>query len=359
MKHSLLAVLPVLLFTGSTPSAFSQQKPGTKTPTKQGATPPGIGVKGTNQVAGGVIRFGELIGLKTGFTYQILSARYSIEPLADFIDATNGDEKFLVLNVAVKNNKKMDNWFNPDAYAFQAVDNMNQNSEGGTYILSSKPGESLNPTLKPGQGLGQSATDPILVLVKMPQATRLVKLILKNGREGTSEEVIRFFLADATEAEAGGKPDPKNTIAPLPKWAEPGAVIPQGQFVPSNSYYFKLNGFSTAPKIGDQEPEAGKKWVFADITVKNPRQAPQGIFNFYAGDFVNQMLLIDTDGEKYPASRILRAKRDEDPDGNLDAQEERAFRIAFQVPKNVTFKTARLGSANHHMFVFDASMAGK
>jgi hypothetical protein len=310
-------------------------------------------------VAGGAIRFGDLIGLKTGFTYQILSARYSIEPLVDWIDAANGEEKFLVLNVAVKNNQKTDNWFNADAYAFQAVDNMNQNSEGGAYILASKPGEPLSPTLKPGQGLGQSPTDPIQVLVRMPQAARLVKLILKNGREGTSEEVIRFFLADATEAEAGGKPNPKNTIAPLPKWAEKGAVIPQGQFVPSNAYYFKLNGFSTAAKIGDQEPEEGKKWVIADITVKNPKQVPQGILNFYGGDSISAMLLIDTDGEKYPASRIFKAKRDEEPDGNLDPQEERAFRVAFQVPKNATFKTARLGSGIYHMFVFDASAIGK
>lgn len=359
MKRPLFTLLPLIVLTALTTVAASGQKSSAKPPTKPQGRTSDIGVKGVNQMAGGAIRFGELIGLKTGYTYQILSARYSIDYFADFIDATHTDEKFLILTVAIKNNRKADNWFNTDAYAFQAVDSMNQNYEGSAYILSSKPGEPLSPTLKPGQGLGQNASDPVIAAIRMPANARLVKLILKNGREGSSEEVLRFFLADATEAEAGGKPDPKNTIAPLPRWAEKGAVIPQGQYVPSGSFYFKLNGFSTAAKLGDAEPEEGKMWVFANLTVKNARRVPQGIFSFFLGDFVNQMVLIDADGEKYPASQFLKASRVEQPDGNMESLEERVFRVAFQTPKGITLKTARLGSPNSHLFVFDASMAGK
>lgn len=356
LAATVLLLSPCVLLTPAL--AQTKQKPKT-TPPKPTQVKPAVGVKGAGQMSGGAIRFGELFALKNGFTYQILSAHYSLDPIADFIDATNGSEKFLVLSVAIKNNRKEDNWFNADQCAFQAVDTMNQNYEGSTYILSSKPGEPLTPTLKPGQGLGQSTVDPILVAVKMPQEARLVKLILKQGREGTSEEVLRFFLADATEAEAGGKPDPKNSIVPLPKWAETGAVIPQGQLIPSNGFYFKLNGFSTAAKLGDTDAEEGKKWVFAEVTLKNPRNTPQGIFPFYGGDFVQQMVLIDGDGEKYPATQFLKAKRDEAPDGDMEPKEERVFRVGFQVPKNATFKTVRLGSPNHHIFIFDAALAGK
>ncbi len=352
---SITGIVALVLPCALTVPADAQQKSAQKT----GTRPPTVGIKGAGQMAGAAIRFGEIFGLKSGFTYQVLSARYTIDPFADFIDATNGDEKFVVLNIAIKNNRKIDNWFNSDGHVIQAVDSMNQNFEGSTHIQASKPGEPFSPTLKPGQGLGQSATEQVMVAVKMPQTARLVKLILKQGREGTSEEVIRFFLADATEAEAGGKPDPKNVIAPLPKWAEKGAIIPMGQLVPSNSFYFKLNGYSTAAKLGDAAAEEGKQWVFAEVSVKNAKQAPQAIFSFYLGDSVSQMVLIDADGEKYPAARFVKPKRDDDAEGNLEALEERNFRVAFQVPKNVVFKQARLGSPSHHQFLFDASMAGK
>ena len=54
------------------------QKP--KTPPTPPRSKPTVGVKGAGQVAGGVIRFGDLIALKSGFTYQILAARYSVDP---------------------------------------------------------------------------------------------------------------------------------------------------------------------------------------------------------------------------------------------------------------------------------------
>jgi hypothetical protein len=340
----------------------AQKKPKPKTaPPKPVAKTPKTqpGVKGASQMTGGAIRFGEIFALKTGFTYQILSARYSIDPFADFVPTTGAEEKFLVLTIAIKNNRKEDNWFNTDNYVFQAVDAMNQNYEDSSCILSSDTAKPLSPTLKPGQGLGQNAADPVLVAVKLPMSAKLVKVILKQGREGTSEEVLRFFLADATEAEAGGKPDPKNIITPLPKWAEKGAVIPQGQYVPSGSFYFKLDSFSKAEKLGDTDAEEGKQWVFANITLKNPRHANQIPFSFYAGDSLTQMVLIDGDGEKYSAGRFLKAKSDEEPSSDMEPREEKTFRIAFQVPKAATFKTVRLGTLGYHQFVFDASMVGK
>lgn len=356
MKMSLFLLTPLVLLAGL--AAAAPPKKTVKPPVKP-KPPTSVGVKGAAQMAGGALRFGEIFALKSGFTYQILSARYSLDPFVQ--DSVSADEKFLVLRVAIKNNRKEgDTWFNPDAHAFQAVDSANQNREGNAYALGSKPDEPLSPSLKPGQGLGQGGGDPLEVAVKVPMTARLAKLILKQGREGASEEVLRFFLAGATEAEAGGKPDPTNVIAPLPAWAEAGATIPVGQAVPTKSYFMTLTGFSSAGSPSGQEPEEGKKWVFANVNVKNAfKSVKQGVFNFYGGDSINNLVLIDSDGEKYPASRFFKAKKDEEPDSDLDPGEERAFRIGFLVPKDAAFKSAKLGSPPGHVFLFDASAAGK
>ena len=344
-----------------TPTTFVQKpkpKPKQAPPPATKPQPP-VGIKGAGQLAGGVLRFGDLFAIKSGFTYQILSARYSLDPYECYgLDKLRKDEKFLILTVAIKNNRRdTDNFFGE--HPIQAVDATGQNYESGHYLLKSKPGESFSPNLKPGQGVGQGGTDSVEVAIKLPMGARVAKLILKEGREGTQEEVTRFFMAEATEAEAGGKPEPKNTIAPLPAWAAKDAIIPQNQYVPTWSYQLQLTGFSSASKKGDEEAPEGKKWVFAHITVKNPFHTKQNLYELPGGDEIRELLLKDTDGEKYPAFYLLKAKRDEEYEGELEPGEERAFRIAFPVPKDATFKTALLGSANGHLYLFDASTAGK
>jgi hypothetical protein len=356
--------LALILALAAPTLAAPPKKPAPKKPPAKPAPakpkPPQPGVKGASQMAGGAIRFGEIFALKSGFTYQILSARYSLDPRDDYShDGLAADEKFLILTVAIKNNRRAgDN--DTGGEFLQAVDATNKNFDNGLYALASKPGEAFAVNLKPGQGLGQGGVDPLEVAFKLGKDTKIVKLILKNGREGTSEEVLRFFVAGATEAEAGGKPDPKNILAPLPVWAVDGAVIPAGQTVPSYTYFLTFTGFTSAGSLNGQEAEEGKKWVFASVKVKNAwKSKKQSLYDFYGGDSIANLVLIDADGEKYPASRFLKAKKDEDPEGDLDPGEERAFRIAFQVAKDATFKTAKLGSSRGHLFLFDASAAGK
>ncbi|MGC4045026.1 MAG: DUF4352 domain-containing protein [Armatimonas sp.] len=358
-----VSIFALTLALGVVAVAAPPKKP-TKPPVKPAAKPTpkppsSPGVKGAGQVAGGVLKFGDLFALKSGFTYQILSARYSLEPFECYETlAPSTGEKLLILTVATKNNKRgEDNFFGDHLY--QAVDDKNQNYENSSYLLRSQPGVGFSPTLKPGQGIGQGGTDPLEVAFKMPSDTRLVKLILKLGREGTSEEVTRFFLAGATEAEAGGKPDPKNLITPLPAWAQKGAIVPADQYVPSWTYQFKLNGFSKADKKGDEDAEEGKQWVYANVMVKNPFHNKQNLFDFSGGDDIRQMVLIDGDGEKYPASYLLKAKQDETYEGELEPGEEKAYRVAFLVPKDATFKSVRLGAPRSNLFAFDASTAGK
>ncbi|MGC4045027.1 MAG: hypothetical protein QM758_14650 [Armatimonas sp.] len=357
----LVSIFALTLAVGAVALGAPPKKPTPKKPTAKPtpAKPQQPGVKGASQMAGGAIRFGDLFALRSGFTYQILSARYSLDPLNDYEhDALSPDEKFLILKVAIKNNRQgSDN--DTGGELLQAVDATNKTYDSGRYSLASKPGEEFSVNLKPGQGLGQGGVDPLEVSFKVNKDAKIVKLILKNGREGTKEEVLRFFLAGATEAEAGGKPDPKNIVSPLPAWASEGSMVPVGQPIPSYTYFMTLTGFSTATLSGE-EAEEGKKWIFANIKVKNPwKTKKQGLFDFYGGDNIGNLVLIDGDGEKYHASKFLKAKKDEQPSDELDPNEEVSFRIGFQVPSDATFKTAKLGSSRGHLFVFDASTAGK
>lgn len=340
-----MKLLPLALLLVVAPA--SAQKPKTKT---KPAQKPTIGIKGASQVAGGQIRFGEIFALKSGFTFQILSARYSLDPLDDYNKEYPGpNDAFVLLTVAIKNNQRSsDNFFNTESHVFQAVDANNENHEGALYRLRSKPGEAFSPSLKPGQGIGQGGTDPLTVAIKVPLKAQIGKLILKQGREGTSEEVLRFLLSD-----------PKNAVTPLPAWATGSELVPSGTLCPTANYYFRLDSFATASKLGQNDADEGKKWVLALVTVKNGLSSKQGLYDFTGGDDIATMLLVDGDGEKYPASQLLKAKRDEPADGELDGGEERAFRIAFQVPKDATFKTMLLGSPRGHRYRFDASAAGK
>lgn len=71
-------------------------------------------------MTGAVGRFGEIYGLKSGFTYQILSARYSYEPFDDY-DGTYAatGNKVLVVRYAVKNDSPEDGVFLAGRHTFQ------------------------------------------------------------------------------------------------------------------------------------------------------------------------------------------------------------------------------------------------
>src|SRR3954469_3326725 len=78
-------------------------------------------VKGQGQLAGGNGQFGTVMSLDNGFNFEILSARYTLEPfLGSETLKARTDEKLLILEIAIKNAKKDDNWFNPEG-AFTLV----------------------------------------------------------------------------------------------------------------------------------------------------------------------------------------------------------------------------------------------
>ena len=139
MNKTLFLLTPLVLLAGVALGAPPKKTLPKKPPVKPAPAKPGV--KGAAQMAGGVIRFGEIFALKSGFTYQILSARYSLDPRDDYEhDALKADEKFLILRVAMKNNRKEgDN--DTGGESLQAVDATGKLYDNGLYVLASKPGE--------------------------------------------------------------------------------------------------------------------------------------------------------------------------------------------------------------------------
>src|SRR5436309_5337400 len=77
------------------------------------ARPAPVPVKGQGQLAGGNGQFGTVMSLDNGFNFEILSARYTLEPFVGSAPLTAGtDQKLLILEIAIKNARKDDNWFN-------------------------------------------------------------------------------------------------------------------------------------------------------------------------------------------------------------------------------------------------------
>ena len=175
--------------------------------------------KGQKQIAGSDGVFGTVYSLKGGFNFEVLSARYTVEPVPAHETRTAlADQKLVVLDVAIKNATSSDSYYNPDA-SITLVD-----AQGELYpnripdmVLASTSDREAGWTLRPGQGLGQPERhDPLRYSMVIPAKARIVKIMINQGRLNSSEKVVRYFVAGATEAEAGKAGDPRNVIAPLP-----------------------------------------------------------------------------------------------------------------------------------------------
>ncbi|BCM89808.1 hypothetical protein IAD21_01656 [Abditibacteriota bacterium] len=333
-------------------AAPAKKVPAKKPPAKTPAKKPGIGIKKTPQMAGGVVRFGDLYGLKSGFTFQILSARYSYDAFDDYGGLyPTPDHKLLVLRVAIKNNTPADLYFDGNSHEFQIQASNNELYSGASYRLASAKSKAFNSNLKPGLGMGQGADNPFEVAIEIPDTAQVSKIILKQGRKGTSEDVLRFLVAGTQ----GG--DPKNVIAPPSVGNGTPPFKPDG-FFPSSYFQFRINSvqFVPGPIAGTDAPE-NRQFAVVNITYKNATSIPQSYYDFLAGG-LDRVAFADSDGENYPANGdigVLKASSDEKSEGDIAPGAEKTCRIVIPVPKTVTLKTLTIGSAKGHLWTLDAS----
>lgn len=363
MKYSSLAprlLLPLLGFavlpaqatnvkvTKKAPHASSKPKP---KPKPRVAPKPGIGIKKQPQMTGAVGRFGEIYGLKSGYTYQILSARYSYEPFDDYDQtyAATGN-KLLILRFAVKNDTPEDGVFLAGRHYFQVEEANHQLFEANYFRSSVDKNTGFEPHLKPGQGVGQGNDNIVEAAIPIAEGSPVIKLILSQGRKGSKEDVMRFFIAGAPNG------DPKNVIAPAPHDSKTTPLKPEGVF-PSGFFDLTVKGVSfVSGTFARQDAPDNRRWAVLTLGLKNPTSVAVNMFSLF-GRADGKVAFTDGDGESYPlTTEVLKASSDEVSDADLAPGQEKTVRVAFAVPLQGELKTLTLGANSGKYWVLDASL---
>lgn len=315
-------------------------------------------IKGQGQMVGGNGRFGVTYSLKNGFNVCLLGAHYSVDyfPAYDAL-FPDDNEKVLVIDFSVKNVHPEDTYVGFAGELFTVVDQRGNiyGDRGGSVALKSTGDEAFSPTLKPGQGMGQpSLHDPLRDAIRMPGDARIVKIIMNQSRLNSNEQIVRYFIAGSTPAEAGGTPDPANVIGPLPTTVHDpsdksgavalplgaGARIGDGIEYPTGPFAIKLDSLADAPaglKNNGNDPDEGKKFVILNVTLKNVDYKPQSLFDGSNTDIVR---LVDTDGDQYEVVATLKPGSDASVDTQRMMEPGSTYqeRFVFSLPTNAKAK---------------------
>jgi hypothetical protein len=326
--------------------------------------------KGQSQLAGGNGEFGVVYSLQDFWNEEILSAKYTLE---GFNGSSNlwptGTEKMFVLNIAIKNAKSSNQWYNARG-RYTLVDQTGKQYTSSAAGLASAGEATFEPTLNPGQGLGQLAlNDPVRVAFEIDANSKITKIVLNEGRLGHNEKVLRYFLKGATAVEDGGDGDPRNVVAPLPADVQDpsdpsgatalaignGGKPGSGTLLQSNFFDFSVDSFGDAPAgttAGGGLPGNNKKFVQAFITIHNP--TPDELdTGWFQADGTQE--LIDTDGDTYKVDKILKASSDDDTGNRVQPNAFVKFRFVYEVPTNVKLQTLKIGSYNARLWNVDIS----
>jgi hypothetical protein len=301
------------------------------------ATTPSEYVKGTHQMAGAQLKFGQVYSYNNNgslINIAILKAEYvpgqfCPDNRSSYMDTI--DHKILVIHFRVKNPNSGDLYLGLGKM-FQGIDaDGNTIDDVGTVRRLSEKG-GIDVTLKPGQGV-----DDLVSEMVVPAQGGISKLVLQFGRAGTSDQVTRFIIGTAP-----------NVIAPLPApYADPadktGASellkIPAtvGTTYMAGAADMTVNSLSMAPgPLGNHTPDDGKQFVVANVSIANKL-----ILQYYFSDGIHAT--VTTDDDKITDSFMLKADHDDDFEGRMmDPDDTAAFRLVLQVPKDATLKTIAL-----------------
>ncbi|MCX6379279.1 MAG: hypothetical protein NT023_07340 [Armatimonadetes bacterium] len=321
--------------------------PPKKTPAKK--PPVKNETKGQGQLVGANGQFGMIYTLKDNLNFQIITARYTTDSYAAYAPLfPKADEKLVILDVAIKNTRAQD--FFTELNFFTLVDEKGELYPNGAVTLDSKGVEALSINLRPGQGMGQPALkDGLHVGFVVPAKARIVKVMVNQGRLGKSEEVLRYFIADATKEEAGEVGDPKNVIKPLADnvrdTSHPSGALAlaegkakKGEYYSANTALLRFDKLevSVEAKLDGNPPEEGKAFAIVTMTAKSDWGKEFPLFDVTGDE--DCYLLANDENDSFKPINYRKAKSDAVPEHTFKKGDEYVFRVFFSVPKDSKFK---------------------
>jgi len=320
------------------------------------AKKPVVATKGTTQMHGGYGQFGTTYTLMdngTPVNFTLMSAEYTVEPYNAHVggfDASNVDQKLLVIHYRIKNPNKEDLYRSASTF-FQVVDANNNTIEDTGDVRRESEKENLSITLKPGQGV-----DDLIDCAIVPAKGSLSKIIIKMGQAGTKDEVFRYNLGTAPNII---KPLTAPYVDPSDKTGDTAlSVIPGvlGTTYVAGACSMSVDNIAVAPgPIGDHTADDGKQFLVVTVTLTNLTWD-----GWYHSD--NKVIpTLKTDDDKITEYYVVKAKHDDNYEGmSLAFGESTSERLLIPVPKDASMKTLSVlydmgNPGQSRSFVYDVS----
>lgn len=352
----LLAALGVLAPLSVAAVAAPPKKPVAPKPpaVKPAAPKSNTVVLGTTQLPGDFGKLGQTYTIgdpqARSINFTLDRAEFSVRPFV--IAGTNivpkADEKLLVLHFTVHNPLPEEQSYDWSGIHFTAVDAKDVNHENEQYVVREGTTEdSLSVNLKPAQKIA------VQTVIVVPAAGVVPKLIVKRD---DNSAVIRYDLRGKVSPVPAPVADPADATGATARREVPS---PAGTLQPLGPLEARVDGLTFAKeKLGDIEPEEGKRFAVVAVTLRNPvASALQYDWNTLAPE------LTDAAGDKYEYNQVMlkAAQNTLSEGGTLRPGEEVRVRYFFAVPEAAQPKTLRLsfGGEEGRAFLFDVSGAVK
>ncbi len=314
--------------------ALAAEKPKTPTP------PP---VKGAVQMAGdnGQIGTTYTIGATGPLNFTLNSAEFTATR-ALFGEATiapKSDEKLLLLKGTIHNPNKDLTGFDWGTLRFTAIDPNDANHEYENAVAKMGSNEVINVELKPAQKMD------VFYVIRVPIKGPIPKLMVAHQSGG---KVLRYDLRKVAKALPAPFADSADASGATGLSEIKSEV---GTFYPLQNFDVKLVGTTFQDgKLGEFEPEEGKRFLVATVVIKNA-----GATAAYYDASTFAAALTDGEGEKSDSMGFLKTTRPEGASGDLKPGAEYTGRFFFALPKDGKAKTLSLSEGESRTFHFDVS----
>ncbi len=297
-------------------------------------------VLGTTQMDGVAAHLGETftLGQQSPLNFTLTRAEYSLGRvvLGNTVYFPKAGEKLLALHFTVHNPQKRDVRYYWADLNFTAVDAQDRNHVFAQAVVRDGTTERLEINLKPAQKV------QVMTVIRVPAAGVVPKLLVQREsallRYDLRGQVTRLpaALADPT--------DPDGATAATQIRSTPGS------FVPLEAFDVRLDEAKwTEEVLNGKAPRAGRRFLVAVFTVKNPLASGQ---SYAWSDF--KPTLRDADGERVEYNGVmLKASRDEHAGGRLPGGEETRVRFFFELPANVGVDSLSITDSAGRLYGYD------